>query len=139
MKPRISLITLGVDDLDRAVRFYADGLGLATDGVVGREFEHGAVAFFDLEGGLRLALWPRASLAHDAGVPQQPPGSVDVCLAHNVGSREEVRAVMAQAEAAGARIVKPAADTFWGGFAGYFQDPDHHLWEVAWNPAWESG
>ncbi|NLD55283.1 MAG: VOC family protein [Burkholderiaceae bacterium] len=139
MKPRVSLITLGVDDLDRAVAFYSEGLGFKTDGVVGREFEHGAVAFFDLEGGLRLGLWPRASLAHDSGLPQQPPGSVDFSLAHNVASREEVRAVMAQAEAAGARIVKPAADTFWGGYAGYFRDPDHHLWEVAWNPAWESG
>lgn len=139
MKPRISLVTLGVDDLDRAVRFYAAGLGLRTDGVVGREFEHGAVAFFDLEGGMRLALWPRASLSHDSGVPQDPPGSVDVCLAHNVSSREEVDAVMRQAAAAGGRIVKPAGDTFWGGYAGYFQDPDRHLWEVAWNPAWESG
>ena len=139
MKPRISLVTLGVDDLDRAVGFYANGLGLNTDGVVGREFEHGAVAFFDLEGGLRLALWPRASLSHDAGLPQSEPGSVDVCLAHNVSSRGEVDAVMRQATAAGARIVKPAGETFWGGYAGYFQDPDGHLWEVAWNPAWESG
>ncbi len=139
MKPRLSLVTLGVDDLDRAVRFYADGLGLKTDGVVGRELEHGAVAFFDLEGGIRLALWPRASLAHDSGLPQSTPGSVDVCLAHNVSSREEVDMVMRQAANAGARTVKPAADTFWGGYAGYFQDPDRHLWEVAWNPAWESG
>jgi catechol 2,3-dioxygenase-like lactoylglutathione lyase family enzyme len=139
MKPRISLVTLGVDDLDRAVGFYAKGLGLNTDGVVGREFEHGAVAFFDLEGGLRLALWPRSSLSRDCGLPQSEPGSADVCLAHNVSSREEVDAVMRQAAAAGARIVKPAGETFWGGYAGYFQDPDGHLWEVAWNPAWESG
>ncbi len=139
MKPRISLVTLGVDDLDRAVGFYAKGLGLNTDGVVGREFEHGAVAFFDLEGGVRLALWPRSSLSHDSGLPQSEPGSVDVCLAHNVPSRAEVDAVMRQAAAAGARIVKPAGETFWGGYAGYFQDPDGHLWEVAWNPAWESG
>jgi catechol 2,3-dioxygenase-like lactoylglutathione lyase family enzyme len=138
MKPRISLVTLGVDDLDRAVRFYAEGLGLKTDGVVGRELEHGAVAFFDLEGGLRLALWPRASLAHDSGLPAAP-GSDDVCLAHNVASRAEVDAIMKQAAAAGARIVKPPGDTFRGGYAGYFQDPDRHLWEVAWNPAWESG
>lgn len=139
MKPRLSMVTLGVDDLDRAVRFYAEGLGLKTDGVVGREFEHGAVAFFDLEGGMRLALWPRASLARDSGLPQSAPGSVDVCLAHNVSSREEVDAVMRQAADAGARTVKTAADTFWGGYAGYFHDPDRHLWEVAWNPAWESG
>jgi hypothetical protein len=133
MKPRITLITLGVDDLERAVRFYRDGLGLRTDGIVGKEFEHGAVAFFDL-GGLRLALWPRKSLAHDAGLPLDAPNQTHVCLAHNVRSKPEVDAVMAQARAAGARIVKPAADTFWGGYAGYFQDPDQHLWEVAWNP-----
>jgi catechol 2,3-dioxygenase-like lactoylglutathione lyase family enzyme len=139
MKPRLSLVTLGVDDLDRAVRFYAEGLGLKTDGVVGREFEHGAVAFFELESGMRLALWPRASIAHDSGLPLAAPGSVDFSLAHNVSSRDEVDSVMAQATAAGARIVKPAGDTFWGGYAGYFQDPDRHLWEVAWNPAWESG
>ena len=140
MKPRISLVTLGVDDLDRALAFYAEGLGLRTQGVVGREFEHGAVAFFELEGGLRMALWPRASLAHDAGLPADAglpvgaAGSVDFALAHNVSSREEVDAVMAQAARAGARIVKPSVDTFWGGYAGYFRDPDRHLWEVAWNP-----
>lgn len=134
MKPRITLITLGVDDLEAAVRFYRDGLGLATPGIVGTEFEHGAVAFFDLAGGLRLALWPRASLAHDSGVPLGPRGSADICLAHNVASREEVDAVMAQAQRAGAQTAKPAQDTFWGGYAGYFQDPDGHLWEVAFNP-----
>jgi catechol 2,3-dioxygenase-like lactoylglutathione lyase family enzyme len=133
MKPRITLITLGVDDLERAVRFYRDGLGLRTDGIVGKEFEHGAVAFFDL-GGLRLALWPRKSLARDSGLPLAAPSPTDVCLAHNVRSKAEVDAVMAQARAGDARIVKPAADTFWGGYAGYFQDPDQHLWEVAWNP-----
>lgn len=133
MKPRITLITLGVDDLERAVRFYRDGLGLKTAGIVGREFEYGAVAFFDLEG-LRLALWPRKSLAHDAGLDVAPASPTHVCLAHNVRSRGEVDAVMAQASAAGGRIVKPAQDTFWGGYGGYFQDPDQHLWEVAWNP-----
>jgi uncharacterized protein len=134
MKPRISMITLGVDDLERAVRFYRDGLGLETPGIVGTAFEHGAVAFFQLQAGLQLALWPRASLAHDAEIAQSPPSRTDVCLAHNVASKPEVDAVMEQAEAAGAVIVKPARDTFWGGYAGYFQDPDQHLWEVAWNP-----
>lgn len=134
MKPRITLITLGVDDLEKAVRFYRDGLGLQTPGIVGAEFAHGAVAFFELQPGLRLALWPRASLAHDAGLPSSQPGATDFCLAHNVASKAEVDAVMAQARAAGAVIVKPAQDTFWGGYAGYFQDPDMHLWEVAWNP-----
>ncbi|MBA8886693.1 hypothetical protein FHW12_000884 [Dokdonella fugitiva] len=134
MKPRITLITLAVDDLQRAVRFYRDGLGLQTPGIVGAEFEHGAVAFFDLQAGLRLALWPRASLAHDAGIAVGRPSRTDVSLAHNVRSKDEVDAVMAEAKAAGSTIVKPAHDTFWGGYAGYFEDPDHHLWEVAWNP-----
>jgi catechol 2,3-dioxygenase-like lactoylglutathione lyase family enzyme len=132
MKPRITLITLGVDDLERALAFYRDGLGWKTEGIVGREFAHGAVAFFDLQPGLRLALWPRASLAHDSGLAIS--GSTGFALAHNVASRGEVDDVMAQAKAGGARIVKPAQKTFWGGYAGYFQDPDGHLWEVAWNP-----
>ena len=136
MKPRITLITLAVDDLERAVGFYRDGLGFATEGIVGTEFEHGAVAFFVLQEGLRLALWPRASLAHDTGLPVGAPSATEFSVGHNVGSREEVDAVMAQAKAAGAAIVKPAQDTFWGGYAGYFQDPDGHVWEIAWNPAW---
>ena len=134
MRPRVTLITLGVDDLERAVRFYRDGLGWKTDGIVGKEFEHGAVAFFDLASGLRLALWPRKSLSHDCGLPVGKPGSTDICLAHNVRSEKEVDQVMAEAKAAGATIVKPAQKAFWGGYAGYFADPDRHLWEVAWNP-----
>ena len=136
MNPRITLITLGVDDLEEAVAFYRDGLGLSTEGIVGAEHEHGAVAFFELDGGLKLALWPRASIAHDIDLPVGPRSATEFTLAHNVGSRSEVDAVMAEAEAAGATIVKPAADTFYGGYAGYFQDRDGHLWEVAWNPAW---
>lgn len=134
MKARITLVTLGVDDLERAVRFYRDGLGFPTEGIVGREFEYGAVAFFELHAGLRLALWPRASLAHDAGITAQTPSRTDVCLAHNVRTKAEVDAVMDQARKAGGRLVKPAQETFWGGYAGYFEDPDAHLWEVAWNP-----
>ncbi|HVE54853.1 MAG TPA: VOC family protein [Ramlibacter sp.] len=135
MQPRITLITLAVDDLERSVAFYRDGLGLRTEGIVGREFEHGAVAFFDLAHGLRLALWPRSSLCHDSGLAPGPRSATEFALAHNVATREDVAAVMAEAERAGARIVKRAADTFYGGHAGYFQDPDGHLWEVAWNPA----
>lgn len=135
MQPRITLITLGVDDLEAAVRFYRDGLGLPTQGIIGTEFEHGAVAFFELAGGLHLALWPRESIAADTGLPVSPPSATEVTLAHNVNSREAVDAVMAQADAADARIVKKAADTFYGGYAGYFADPDGHVWEVAWNPA----
>ncbi|SPA01405.1 putative glyoxalase; includes bleomycin resistance proteins and dioxygenase [Cupriavidus taiwanensis] len=133
MKPRITLITLGVDDLQRAVRFYRDGLGLPTAGIVGEQFEHGAVAFFELQAGLKLALWPRASLAHDAGLQVTSRALTDFSLAHNVADKAEVDAVMAQALAAGASVVKPAQETFWGGYAGYFHDPDGHLWEIAWN------
>lgn len=139
MKPRITLITLGVDDLERSVAFYRQGLGLDSEGVVGTEFEHGAVAFFELHGGLKLALWPRASLAHDSGLAVGARSATEFSLAHNVASRDEVDAVMAQARNAGATITKPAGETFWGGYAGYFQDPDGHLWEVAWNPQWEEG
>lgn len=136
MRPRLTVLTLGVDDLERAVAFYRDGLGFPTDGIVGREFPHGAVAFFDLDSGVRLALWPRASIAHDAGLPLSRQAPTELTLGHNVGSRTDVDAVMAQVAKAGAMIVKPAAETFWGGYAGYFQDPDGHLWEVVWNPQW---
>ncbi|MFC7287998.1 VOC family protein [Herminiimonas glaciei] len=138
MKPRISVITLGVDDLERALHFYRDGLGLQTEGIIGKEFEHGAVAFFDLQAGLKLALWPRASLVHDSGVPLAPASSSEFSLGHNVSSKTEVDAVMLQAEQAGAQIIKAAHETFWGGYAGYFKDPDQHLWEVVWNPAWNA-
>lgn len=134
MKPRISVITLGVDDLERAVAFYRDGLGLVTDGLVGKEFEHGTVAFFDLHGGLKLALWPRTSIAHDTGLAVSPPSQTEFTLGHNVASRAEVDTVMTQAREAGAEIVKVAQDTFWGGYAGYFKDLDGHLWEIVWNP-----
>jgi catechol 2,3-dioxygenase-like lactoylglutathione lyase family enzyme len=136
MKSRITLITLGVDDLQRAVKFYRDGLGLQTTGIVGTEFEHGAVAFFDLEAGMKMALWPRASIAHDTGIAVGEPSATEFTIGHNVSSKAEVDAVMAQAATAGAAVVKPAHDTFWGGYAGYFQDPDGHLWEVVWNPQW---
>ncbi len=136
MKPRITVITLGVDDIERSLAFYRDGLGLPTEGIVGEEFEHGSVAFIDLQGGLRLALWPRASIAHDTGLPLGSKSSTEVTLGHNVSSKADVDVVMRQAEQAGAVLVKPAGDTFWGGYAGYFQDPDGHLWEIVWNPQW---
>jgi catechol 2,3-dioxygenase-like lactoylglutathione lyase family enzyme len=136
MKPRITLVTIGVDDLERSLRFYRDGLGLKTEGIVGKEFEHGAVVFFDLQAGLKLAIWPRKSIAHDSGVHLGGPSPTEFTIGHNVSSKAEVDALMEQARSAGAAIVKPAHDTFWGGYAGYFQDPDQHLWEVAWNPQW---
>jgi catechol 2,3-dioxygenase-like lactoylglutathione lyase family enzyme len=136
MKPRITVITLGVDDLERALRFYRDGLGFKTEGIIGAEFEFGAVVFIDMQPGLRLALWPRQSLARDAGLKLQAPSATELSLGHNVTSEAQVDAVMALAKKAGATIIKPAQATFWGGYAGYFQDPDQHLWEVVFNPQW---
>ena len=116
------------------MHFYRDGLGLKTDGIIGREFEYGAVAFIDLEGGSRLALWPRKSISHDTEIALGVPSLTDLTLGHNVASKAQVDAVMKQAAAAGAKIVKQPHDTFWGGYTGYFQDPEGHLWEVVWNP-----
>ena len=134
MRPRVSVLTLGVDDLARSLRFYREGLGLVWEGIVGTQYEHGAVAFFPLRGGLILALYPRKEIAWDAQVPEGPRSPTELTVAHNVNSPGEVDELMGQALRAGARITKPAGPTFWGGYAGYFQDPDGHLWEVAWNP-----
>jgi catechol 2,3-dioxygenase-like lactoylglutathione lyase family enzyme len=134
MKPRITVITLGVDDLEKAYAFYKDGLGLRSKGIIGTEFEYGAVAFFDLQHGIKLGIWPRKSVAHDTGITASPASPTDFTLGHNVDSKDEVDAVMEQAKQAGATIVKEANDTFWGGYSGYFQDPDKHLWEIVWNP-----
>ena len=138
MKPHVTLLTLGVENLERAVAFYRDGLGFGTKGIVGTEFENGAVAFFELQPGLKLALWPRKSLSADTGLALAAPSATALSIGHNVSSNEEVDAVMQQAERAGARIVKPAQPTFYGGYAGYFQDLDGHLWEIAFNPGFES-
>ena len=133
MKPRITMITIGVDNLQRSLEFYRDGLGLPTQGIIGTEFEYGAVAFFELHAGLKLAIWPRSSIAQDTGIHLGKPSATEMTIGHNVASKEEVDAVMKQASKAGAVIVKSAQSTFWGGYAGYFQDPDGHLWEVVWN------
>jgi hypothetical protein len=135
MKPRITLLTLGVDDLERSLAFYGDGLGWPTEGIVGTEFAHGAVVFFDLQAGLKLALWEQKNIAHDTGLSPTPRSPTAFTIAHNTRGKEEVDEVMARAHAAGATIVKKPQDTFYGGYAGYFQDPDGHLWEIAWNPA----
>lgn len=137
MKPRITVITLGVDDLEIALQFYRDGLGLSTEGIIGKEFEHGAVAFFDMQAGLRLAIWDRKSIAHDTKLTQRAPSPTEFTIGHNVGSKDEVDIVMEQARQAGATITVDAHDTFWGGYSGYFQDPDGHIWEIVWNPQWE--
>lgn len=134
MNPHVTLITLAVDNLERAVAFYRDGLGFPTKGIIGTEIENGAVAFFNLQPGLKLALWPRKSLAGDSTLALQAPSSTDFCIAHNVASPAEVDAVMQEAARAGARVVKAAQGTSYGGYAGYFLDPDGHLWEVAFNP-----
>lgn len=134
MQPRLTVLTLGVADLERALVFYRDGLGWPTTGIIGTEFEHGAVVFIDLQPGLRLALWPRASLAHDTRLPLDAPSATELSLGHNVNSRTEVDECMEHARRADAKILKPAASTFWGGYSGYFQDPDGHVWEVVWNP-----
>jgi catechol 2,3-dioxygenase-like lactoylglutathione lyase family enzyme len=136
MNPRITVITIGVDDLEKSLVFYRDGLGLATEGIIGQEFEYGAVVFIQLQFGLRLALWPRQSIAHDTGLEKTQTSPTEFTLGHNVSSKAEVDAVLSQAKNAGAVIVKPAHDTFWGGYSGYFQDPNGHLWEVVWNPEW---
>jgi uncharacterized protein len=137
MKPLITVITLGVDDLERSLAFYRDGLGFPTHGIFGREFEYGAVAFFDLNSGLKLAIWPRTSIAHDTDIARGPTSATEFTIGHNVASKQEVDSVMEQASKAGGVIVKAAQPAFWGGYSGYFQDPDQHLWEVVWNPHFE--
>ena len=127
MKARINIITLGVRDLEKSIHFYEKGLALPR-----MPFE-GNVAFFKLSG-TWLSLYPWDALAADAEVCSKGEGFRGVTLAHNVASKSEVDEVMEQAEKAGATIQKPAQDVFWGGYSGYFSDPDGHLWEVAWNP-----
>lgn len=129
MEQRLSLVTLGVADLERSRRFYVDGLGWQPG------FDNGDVVFFQLAG-IVLALFPRNDLAKDARLPAQGSGFGGIALAQNVRRREEVDAVLQQAGAAGATILKPAEDAAWGGYSGYFADPDGHPWEVAWNPHW---
>lgn len=136
MKPIITVITLGVDDLDRALRFYREGLDFPTPGIIGQDFAFGAVVFIDLQPELRLALWPRKSIAHDTGLTLSPACATEMTLGHNVASKTEVDSIMATAKLAGATIVKPAHETFLGGYAGYFQDPDKHVWEIVFNPLW---
>lgn len=137
MQPRIKVITLGVSDLEKALAFYRDGMGLPTKGIIGTEFEDGAVAFFNMNDDLILALYPKVALAKDAKVSVGPPSPTEFAIGHIVKSKQEVDALMQQAEKAGAHVTDPAHDRFWGGYSGYFQDLDGHLWEIAWNPEWE--
>jgi uncharacterized protein len=134
VKPTIKVLTLAVSDLERSLAFYRDGLGLPTKVIVGQKFEHGAVAFFTMNEDLILALWPASSLAQDAMIAPTGVRLGAVAIGHIVKSREDVDAVMKQAAQAGAVITDPPRNRFWGGYSGYFHDPDGHLWEIAWNP-----
>ncbi|HEX2030488.1 MAG TPA: VOC family protein [Actinomycetota bacterium] len=140
MEPRIHALTLAVDDLDRALAFYRDGLGLESQGVVGTEFPGdddtpaGAVAMFHLKGGLILALYPRAELAKDANIPPGAQKTGEFSIGHAVATRDDVDAVLRQAQVAGATLTDDPHDRPWGIYSGYFRDPDGHLWEIMWNP-----
>ena len=138
MKPRVTVITLGVNDLEKALHFYRDGLGLPTRGIIGREFEHGALALFDLQHGLKLAIFPRSDLAFDAKVSLSASSATECTLGHYLRSKAEVDMVMEQAKQAGASITDEAHDRPWGIYSGYFQDPDCHVWEVVWDPRFET-
>ena len=139
MEPRLDVITLAVDDLDRALAFYRDGLGLQTKGIVATDLVDeetgaaGALVVFELEGGLLLALYPRSELAKDAGIPAGPRESGEFSVGQLVASRADVDSILEQAAAAGA-FVTPARERPWGIYSGYFRDPDGHLWEIIWNP-----
>jgi hypothetical protein len=139
VKPRIDVVTLAVADLERALAFYREALGLESPGAVGNEFldprtgASGAVVMFPLDGGVTLALYPRSELAKDAGVPNGPAQGGEFSLGHIVEARAEVDEVLARAEAAGARVTPPH-DRPWGIYSGYFRDLDGHLWEVIHSP-----
>ena len=145
MKPRIHVVTLAVADLDRALTFYRDGMGFATEGLIGAEFQgdqdtpDGTTAVFQLDGGLMLSVYPRSELAKDADVPLTGAKPGEFSIGHVVATRAEVDEVIAQAEAAGAAVTGPPHDRPWGIYSGYFQDPDGHLWEIIWNPALDLG
>jgi uncharacterized protein len=132
--PHITVLSLGVDDLEASLRFYRDGLGFETPGIVGDEAAGTSVAFIRLQAGLTLALYPRASIARDAGIEVSPRSSTEMTLGHNVASPAAVDAVIEQARAAGALLVDEGRQRAWGGYSGHFQDPDGHLWEIVYNP-----
>jgi catechol 2,3-dioxygenase-like lactoylglutathione lyase family enzyme len=140
MKPRISVITLAVSDLEASLAFYRDGLGLQTSGIIGTEFKgdathpSGDAVMFELENGVILSLYSRTNLALDANEPVGTPNSVEFSIGHLVQSKEEVDAILDQAKAAGATITEAPYHRPWGIYSGYFKDPDGHLWEIIWNP-----
>jgi hypothetical protein len=145
VKAQIQVITLAVRDLDRALNFYREGLGLDSPGVVATELHDdqsgadGAIAAFTLDGGLILSLYPRSDLAKDAGVPYSSPKTGEFSLGHIVADRADVDAVLNQAQSAGGTVLGQPRDRPWGIYSGYFRDPDGHLWEIIWNPALDRG
>jgi uncharacterized protein len=148
VKQHITALTIGVDDLERSLAFYRDGLGFQTNGIIGTEFKgdethpSGAAVMFELQNGLILALYPRTELAKDAKQPVvvgvSKRSHTEFSIGHFVQSKEEVDALLKQAKAAGAIVTEEPHDRAWGIYSGYFQDPDGHLWEIVWNPAWKS-
>lgn len=139
MKPQINIVTLGVDDLDRSLAFYRDGLGLPTKGITGDKFRGddahpaGAVVMFHMKGGLILALYPRSELAKDARHTVGISNPTEFSLGYVAADKVEVDQILSQAKEAGATITDAAHDRPWGIYSGYFKDPDGHLWEVIWN------
>ena len=134
MKPRINVITLAVQDLQKSFEFYSKGLGWHSDGIIGAEIENGAVAFFNLSNGLVMALWPRESLLADAGLAEaQQANTTTFSLGYNVNSKDDVDAAIDAAIKAGGTLVDAAQDRAWGGYSGYFKDIDGHLWDVVYN------
>ena len=134
METRFTVLTLGVDDVEKSYKFYHDGLGFTSQGIIGKEYEHGEAAFFDLKHGMKLSLYSRANLAWDSKLKKTERSATEFSIGYMTRSKDEVDAIMALAKKAGATIAKPAQAAFWGGYSGYFQDPDGHLWEVLYNP-----
>jgi uncharacterized protein len=140
MKPKINVVTLSVNNLEKSIAFYRDGLGFPTKGIIGTEFKGsatdpaGAVGFFELQSDLILALYPRSDLAKDSKVPLTPTSSLEFSLGYLAESRDEVDALLRKAQEAGATLTDPARDRPWGIYSGYFKDFDGHLWEIIWNP-----
>lgn len=137
MKQRINIVTLGVNNLEKSMEFYQKGLGWKTKGIIGTEYENGAVVLFELDNGIVLGLYERKNLAWDSKVKLQAESATEFSIGYFVNSDKEVDAIMEQAQKAGAKITKPAQKAFWGGYHGYFQDMDGHLWEVGYNPSWK--
>lgn len=137
MKQRINLLTLGVSDLKKSMKFYQEGFGWQTQGIVGTEFENGAVVLFKLDNGRMLCLYERKNLAWDSNLKPQPESATEFSIGYFVNSDKEVDAIIKQAQKAGAKVTKSAQKAFWGGYHGYLQDIDGHLWEIGHNPTWK--